>query len=220
MLSVFLTLTIAGCNQSTTDVAQVDTTTTETAAPQDGWEKLEGKGVSLYLPPSYVGGNPDTDFDEIREALIEIDPQYEERLNQLEGNAGAIAFLAFNTENAESGFPTNINISQTQVEEATLDQFLEAITAQLSQVFTLSEPETIEIKDYPAATITATLAAEEATIQQLFYIIQEGSDSSTFWIVTFATTQEQFAEQVSEFEQSIKTFTLTQPTDASSESAD
>lgn len=209
-------LTIVGCNQPTSETTQIETTTTESAAPQDGWEKFEGKGVALYLPPRYVGGNPDADFEEIETALIEIDSEYEERLTELKQNADAIALLAFDTENAASGFPTNINISSTEVEGATLEQFLAAITAQLSQVFTLTEPETVEIKDYPAAQITATIETPEATIQQLFYIIQEGSNSSTFWIVTYATTQERFAEQVSEFEQSIETFTLTQTPDASS----
>jgi hypothetical protein len=221
LLSLVLTLTMVACDQPASEVTQVDTTTSsESAAPQEDWEKFEGKGVTLYLPPSYVGGNPDTDFEEIEEALIGIDPQYEERLGQLKENAGAIALLAFDTENAQSGFPTNINVTNTQAEGATLDQFTEAITAQLSQVFTLEAPEKVEIKDYPAAKINATVEAPDATIQQLFYIIQEGSDSSTFWIVTYATTQEQFAEQVPEFEQSIETFTLTQPADSSSEPID
>jgi hypothetical protein len=209
-------LTIVGCNQPTSEITQVETTTTKSAAPQDGWEKFEGNGVALYLPPSYVGGNPDADFEEIEAALIEIDPEYEERLTQLKQNADAIALLAFDTENAQSGFPTNVNISSTEAAGATLEQFLEAITAQLSQVFTLAEPEIVEIKDYPAAKITATIEAPEATIQQLFYIIQEGSNSSTFWIVTYATIQERFVEQLSEFEQSIETFTLTQTSDSRS----
>ncbi len=215
---VFIGLVLAtfliSCESNPTD-SPTTSAEIESEAPQADWQLIQGNGISLYLPPSYIGGNPETDLDEIREGLIAINPEYEQRVEQIEQNAGDIALMAFESEQPQQGFLTNVNITSTEAEEATLEEYIEAITTQLSQIYTIEDSNSaITVGEYPAGKITASIEAPDATVKQLFYIIQ---DESTFWIVTYATTSDAFDERLSEFEQSVQSITLSQPVEMTSE---
>lgn len=209
LATVFIPLllfgTLVGCDSPTEEA--IDTSpTVESADTAADWQEIEGAGVQLSLPESYAGGNPQTDIAKIREELLAINPEYEERVNAIEQNAGNIALLAFDTTSADPQFLTNVNITGTQAaENITLEQYLEAITAQLGSIYEVQSSEVTQLDEYPAARIIAEANSEEATIKQLFYIIQEDNQ---FWIVSYATTGDEFEARLPEFEQSIQSFAL------------
>lgn len=208
LICIFLLGSIVGCNQTppkaTNPESPQATDSQSTVMPEAGWKIIEGEGVTLSLPPEYEGGNPSKDLDEIGKKLKAIDPEYENRIEAIRQNPAAIAFLAFDAQNTQSGFLTNVNIAtETVIEEVTVEQYLDAATGELSAMYQIEDQKVVSVDQYPAGRIVAEIEAGETRIKQLFYTIQDGD---TFWIVTYATTADEFDQRLPSFEKSIQSF--------------
>lgn len=209
--------------QATQGTENADSTPSETTAqspspttaqspssttPQSGWKEIAGQGVALSLPANYEGGNPTTDLDEIGNKLKAIAPSYAERLEVLKQNPEAIAFLAFDPQSAKSGFLTNVNVTKEAVPaDVTVEQYLQAASKQIAGQYKILEQKTISLEQYQAGRIMAEAKAGEITIRQLFYAVK---DDKNFWLVTYSTTGNEFEQRLPSFEQSIRTFKVSQ----------
>ena len=173
----------------------------------NNWQAIQGKGVLLSLPNYYEGGDPEIDIDEITEKLVEISPEYRSRIEAIKRNAPAISFLAFDTSSANYSFITNVNIvTESTPTPITLEQYSQISRDQLAQIYEIELEDTVNIGPYQARKIIAQLQNSQVGIKQLFYLIQ--TNETTFWVVVYSTTIEEFDRRLVNFETSIETFSL------------
>ena len=167
------------------------------------WKVIQGKEVSLSLPESYEGGKPDTDLNKIIDQLKGIDPEYAEKIENIQQNPTEIALLAFDLQQAKSsGAIASVNVSQQEMPpEVTVDQFLKDAQEAISFAHQVLEQEVVSIADYQAARIVAEATTGEQPTKLLFYGVQNGN---TFWLVTYSTTPAEFDQQLPNFEKSIR----------------
>ncbi len=218
LVGLLIVGTAAGCNQSAADLE--DRATDGASAPSgeaatnmageagsaDAWQEFSGAGLALSLPKDYTGGNPSTDLDRLAAELEAIDPQYAQRIESIRQNPEAIAFLAFDPESADSGFLTNVNVATESVPaDITIEQYLEAATQQLAQLYEIESQEITTVGGDEAGKIVGQFNTDELQVKQLFYAIKRGD---TFWIVTYATTAAEFDNRLPDFERSIQTLKL------------
>ncbi len=188
------------------DVAAAEDEATEDDEPAGDWQTLNGAGLELSLPEGYTGGDPSTDLDRLASELEAIDPEYAQRIESIRQNPEAIAFLAFDPDSAESGFLTNVNIATEPVPaDIDLEQYLEAATQQLAGIYEIESQEITTVGDYEAGKIVGQFGTGELQVKQLFYAIKT---DGTFWIVTYATTADEFDTRLPNFERSIQTLKL------------
>ncbi len=185
-----------------------------TIVQSNNWQVIEGKGVRLSLPATYIGGNPEIDLDKITAKLVEINPKYSNRIEAMKRNATAISFVAFDTSFTNSSFITNVNIvTESTPTPMTLEQYSQTSLQELARFYQIELEETVAIGPYEASKIIAQLQTEELSIKQLFYLIQTNeanSDETIFWVVVYSTTMEEFDSRLANFANSIQTFSLQQ----------
>ncbi|TVQ51032.1 MAG: hypothetical protein EA366_16045 [Spirulina sp. DLM2.Bin59] len=175
--------------------------------PDPDWTTIEGNGVRLALPPDYTGGNPGTEFAQLKAKLNQINPNYAERFAAIEANPEAIALLAFDGKNVSAGFLTNVTIAAERVPEAvSLEEYVRAASNHLSQAYKIESQGLTQVGPYPAGQIVGVITADnDVEVRQLFYLIQA---KDTFWIVTYATPASEFQQRLPQFQKSIQTLKL------------
>jgi len=171
------------------------------------WITIQGNGVGLSLPPDYTGGNPGTEFAQLKAKLNQISPSYAERFAAIEANPEAIALLAFDGKNTAAGFLTNVTIAAERVPEPVpLEDYVRAASSHLSQNYQIESQGLLQVGAYPAGQIVGVITADnDVKVRQLFYLIQA---VDTFWIVTYATPASEFEQRLPQFQQSIQTLKL------------
>jgi serine/threonine-protein kinase len=216
MLVCLLVLsTIVGCGKTTPEATttpqgtQGKTTSQSATVPQDGWKEIAGQGVTLSLPANYEGGNPSTDLDEITQKLKAIAPSYAQGMEVIKQNPDAIALLAFDPQSGKTGFLTNVNITKEDVpQDVTVEQYLQAASQQIASRYKVLElRHVIPLDQYQAGRIMAEAKAGEITIKQLFYAVK---NDNKFWLVMYSTNSAEFDKRLPNFEQSIRTFKVSQ----------
>ncbi len=211
MICMSLLITTFGCNQQKTPQATTSKQANSSVAatsPSPSWKVIKGNGVEISLPPNYVGGNPskEEDLNAIASKLKTINPEYEQRIASLKQNpnANAIALLAFDTQNDQSGFLTNVNITTQAVEKGTtLDKYLQTASQQLAVQYDILERKVVPLGKDKVGRIITQPKASGAPIKQLFYIVPQ---SNRFWLITYSTSQTEFDKRLPNFEKSIRSF--------------
>lgn len=175
-----------------------------TNTPIPGWVKFEGKGVEIWLPESYVGGNISEDLELVVSRLKELGPDFEEMAKTVEQNPDSYALWALDTNMGSSGFMTNITITTEQVLSViTLDTYLDAIEKQLPAQFEITKREKISFQKYEAGRLEIDVEISEVSIKELMYVIKDGND---IWVITFATGFDEYDTRLIEFGQIVETF--------------
>ncbi|MEC4983380.1 MAG: hypothetical protein SAJ37_07950 [Oscillatoria sp. PMC 1068.18] len=206
VMILYLLLLFTGISGCKAVVPQARETKAQIQNPQRDWQKISGKGVVLELPQNYFGGNPQTEIEEITTKLKAVAPSYEENIAKIKQNSQAIALLAFDSNSAPESFLTNVNITTDKsVPDETIEDYLERFTTQLSSLYRIQDQKLISVEDYQAGRIVAQTEVDQTEIKQLFYTIK---NDDTFWIVTYATTAEQFEQRLPSFEQSMRTLKI------------
>ncbi|NEO27228.1 MAG: hypothetical protein F6K03_10110 [Kamptonema sp. SIO4C4] len=193
-------------NASPTTTTSPESQNQQTESSPDStadWKVIQGEGITLNLPNRYEGGNPRTDLDAIEAKLKESAPEYAGRLQALKANPNSLALVAFDFQGDTPEQFTHVNAaSETTPEDVSLDAYMDAVGQTLSQLYTIEKQEIVSVGDYQAGQIIGEVEANNTTMKQLFYMIPQGQQ---FWIVTYATSADQFADRLPEFEQSIQT---------------
>ena len=211
MICMSLLITTFGCNQQKTPQATTSNQTNSpqaTTSPSPSWKVIKGNSVELSLPPSYEGGNPsnEQDLNALASKLKTINPEYEQRIAAIKQNPNAIALLAFDTQNNQSGFLTNVNVTTQSVENGTtLDKYLQAATQQLTTQYDILERKVVALGEDKVGRIITQPKSSGAPIKQLFYIVPKGNK---FWLITYSTSKTEFDQRLPNFEKSIRTFKL------------
>ncbi|MGC1248110.1 MAG: hypothetical protein WA865_17990, partial [Spirulinaceae cyanobacterium] len=108
LIFLFLSGSIFACGEA--EVTKQPQVNSPSQTTETSWQKVQGEGITLNLPPSFAGGNPSTDINVLEEKLKTIAPDYENKLELLKQNPGAVALLAFDTQSAPQQGVTSINV--------------------------------------------------------------------------------------------------------------
>ena len=205
IICLFLAINLGACSKEIPKIIGV---------PLPGWTAIKGEGVALFLPQSFVGGNPGRDLDKITEQLKAIDPNYEQKLLGITRNPTAVALLAFDTQGFNNqnqsstsniAVPTNINItSQTMPKDVTVSSLMDNSSQQITKEYQVSEQKIITINQQEVAKIVATTSNSNPKIKQLFYLVP-APVRKKFWVVTYTTFSKDFDRLLPMFSESIKT---------------
>ncbi|MGK7924494.1 MAG: hypothetical protein AB4290_04440 [Spirulina sp.] len=211
---LLLIFPVIGCNRLSSDATdatvkasshQANAKSLEEILANPNFQKRQGNGVYLYLPPGYEGGDPQKDIEEMAVNLESAGSEYKNLSNALRETKDLVALVAFDTKNSRGGFVTNVNVTSQKMPQGTnLEEFQQAIVNDLVRVnYNILEQDIQALQQWQAGRITVEIETGNTQITQLVYIIQ---DRNTFWVVTYSTPTEEFPDRRQDFEDSIITF--------------
>jgi hypothetical protein len=185
---------------------QFTATPQPTNTPIPGWEKFEGRGVELWLPESFEGGNLDEDLDLIVERLKGLGPEFEQLSQTLDQNRSVFALWAFDSKVGEQGSLTSANITTEQVLSViTIDIYLDAVEKQFPPGFAVRERDIVQLGDREAGRLIADFTVSGVSGNQLLYVVKDGNN---IWVISYGTSVDEFEERLPVFEQSAQTFSI------------
>lgn len=171
------------------------------------FKKLYGDGVTIYLPPSYEGGNPQRELEKIASNLEKAGSEHREISEALRKTKNRVALTAFDQDSGEQGgYMTNVNVSFREALPGTsLPVFMETLLLSLEQQgYQIEAQKEVNLNGEAVKRLEVELVLGQAAITQLVYVFR-GEDG--FWLVTYATPTEEFRDRVADFEESVATFT-------------
>jgi len=171
-------------------------TATEEIDTED-WVTLEGEGVTLLVPPTWIDMN--ADVDDLMASLEDADSNIDlEALADMAASLGDVYLMfAMNTEASDVTFTTNLNvvgldIGATMPMEMLLDANIDAMRATMPDI----EGEIIEINDEEVGNVFAAYELNGLNVQQVQYYFMR---DTWLYVVTFTTTDDYFEELEPEF---------------------
>jgi hypothetical protein len=168
-----------------------------------GWKKFNGKGLELWLPESYNGGNLE-DLNKMVEALNNLGPEYENIAAVIEQNPDTFAIWAFDSQIGNSGALTSANIVFKKVISAvTIDDYIDASLKQLPGIFVITDRQIVKLDKYDAGRLVIESSVSGILGKELMYVINNGN---MFWVITYVTGSDEFNKRLPEFEKSALTF--------------
>jgi serine/threonine-protein kinase len=170
----------------------------------DSWAKYDGRGMSIWLPDSFQGGNLEEDVNLIADQLGDFGPEFGAIAEMIKQNPELFAFWVFDSEIGDSGFLTNVNITTEEVPSAIdIEMYLDLTENQFPAEFNMTERGIVPFQDSQAGRMVLEFDLGGVTGKEVIYIIQE---DNTIWAVTYATSAEEFDQRLPDFERSIQTF--------------
>jgi hypothetical protein len=176
-----------------------------TPTPIPGWQKFEGKGIAVWLPDSFEGGNLDQDVDVIVSKLKALGPDFDQLATTIDQNRSMFAFWAFDTNLGSTKVLTNVNVTKEQVLSAiTVDTYLDSAISLFPAQFSVMDRKNVTLAGRPAGRLLVEYSAPGQKVEELFYTIKDGN---TMWNITYATGEDEFDQRLPMFEQSVQTLT-------------
>jgi hypothetical protein len=201
-LAVAVAVPILACSVFAPAASQQTTSASPTAIP--GWVRFEGGGAEIWLPPSFVGGDPAADVDVIVDTLTRLGPEFQQAAEAIRQNPSLYALIAYEANPGPSGFLTNVNIvKETVLSGISIDAYLDAIVAQLPAGFDITSRELTTLNGREAGRMVIAFAVAGIEGKQLLYTIREGG---TMWSITFTAAQEEFESLLPAFDSAASTF--------------
>jgi outer membrane murein-binding lipoprotein Lpp len=199
--AIIASLVIFGClgsNEIQEEVAK------PTNTPIPGWVKFEGKGIELWLPDSYVGGDISENMDLILSRVRDLGADFEQIAQMIEQNPDMYALWATDSEIGPSGFLTNVGVTSEQIlTTVSVDTYLDAAEAQFPAEFQIVSREKVSLGEYEAGRVEVEFEYFGIFIKELLYTVKDGT---TMWVITYATGLDEFEDRLPEFEQSANSF--------------
>ncbi len=175
-----------------------------TAEPVTGYARFQGKGMEIWLPDSYIGGNLDTDLDIILANIQKAGSEFNATADLINRNRELFSLWAFDQKIGNSRFMTNVNvIRQTVLSSVTLQIYTEANAQSLPSDFKVTETSYRDFGPYKGSRMLLSATIQNIKIKEAIYILQDGA---TMWVVTYGTSDGEFEERLPSFEKSIETF--------------
>ena len=175
-----------------------------TSTPIPGWNKFEGKGIEIWLPGSYIGGDLSHDLDIILTNLQNLGPDFEQAAQIIEQNPELFLIFATDSNIGISGTLTNVNITTEEIlSSLDLDTYMDLAISQFPPQFNIIDRKITTLGEYYAGRLLVDFQVSGFDGKELIYIIK---DDTTIWIITYATGKVEFAERLRVFELSALTF--------------
>ena len=173
-----------------------------TATPPPGWKKLESAQIELWVPGSFLGGDPIKDRDPIIKNLRAMGAEYAGYINPINQNPSPFAIYAIDSALGSTGFITTLSVTANQiVSTGTGETFQGGVSQQLPQQYIVLDRRNVITGYYVAERMVADSLAQNLHVRQLVYTIRS---QNTAWIVAFTTTEGEFFPRLPAFEQSIQ----------------
>ncbi|MDZ8189144.1 MAG: serine/threonine-protein kinase [Nostoc sp. ChiSLP02] len=192
---------------NTNSTSQAPPISNENASPDipDGWKKFEGGGAELWLPESYEGGNASKNLDTIIRRLKTLGSEWEQVAQQIKQNPSAFSIWAFDSIKGDSGFLTNVIVTNEQVNSTiNLETYLQEVSKQLPTQIRIVDIKTGLAEGYQVGQIITETSIGRSG-KQVYYVIKDGK---TIWNVIFSTGVDEFEQRLPIFEASIRTFSV------------
>ncbi len=194
----------AGSTLASLSGAQPAPTPGPTPTPIPGWKKLEGLSMELWLPASFEGGDVSQDLDTIVANLKALGPQYADLAKTIQQNPSVYALWALDTGASRRGFITNVSVTKERVPSAiTVDSYITISTNSLPDGFNIIDRKTVALDRYEAGQLTIDFQLPSGQARELMYVVKDGA---TMWVMTYATSSDEFSRRKPVFEQSANTF--------------
>lgn len=171
--------------------------------PENGWKIVQGEKIALALPENFEGGNPPRELKLLTAKLKSLDCVSQQTTEKLEQNANSLSLIAFLPQCESGHLVTSINVISHKVKsEISLDQYLTNEVNKLRENTNIIQREIIEQNQQLIGKIITETKLEQTTLKQLFYIVP---NSQNYWIITYSSSMDKFAENLPIFENSFKT---------------
>ncbi len=176
------------------------------ADPHPRLGEIRERGIEIWLPESYVGGNPADDKEFLLDVIKSEGGDYKDAAKMFENNPSAFVFWAFDTKVGKAKYLTTVNIGREKLPSILpIETILNLTQNQLPKQFDVIEQGVVELGDTQAGRMVLEFSANGAKGMELVYLVKEGDELYT---ITFITGAKDFEKRLKTFEQSMKTFRI------------
>lgn len=195
-----------------TQVANIEATITaldaqtDVVESDDEWRVLEGDGVSLRAPMSWLSMDMDAEaivdqFDQLESSTLD----FEALEGYLEMAGDSMVLFAINVEYSTFEFATSLNVLAVDMGmEMPLNLILQASILQLTEQVRNVDGEVIELNGEDVGRVYSDVDINGMNIRQVQFIFVR---DTSLYVITFGTTKNLFDELEDEFHQIAATFT-------------
>lgn len=172
--------------------------------PPDWWQ-FSTYDFSIWLPPSWRGGDADIDVDEMMDEIATVVPEMEELAQQVREHPELFVFMGFDLGSTPN-FMTNINITRESIPGfLRVGDYLDIVFDQWPDIITILSSDTYMKGDYEAgeAIIRWNVGGQE--IQQILFLQKSGP---MIYVMTLSTGESEFEERIETFRQIFEYFEL------------
>ncbi|MEH2242240.1 hypothetical protein [Nostoc sp.] len=171
-----------------------------------GWKKFEGGGAELWLPASWESGDFHDKLYKSMKRSGSHNPEIEQFAQQVQQNPLAF-LLAFDSNKGDSGFLTNVIVSNEQVTlTINLETYLQEESKHLPAQIRIVDMKTGLVEGYQVGRIITEISPGKGRSEkQISYLMKDGR---TIWSVIFSTGADKFEQQSPIFEASFRSFSV------------
>jgi hypothetical protein len=182
-------------------------TPAETATPIPGWRLFEGRSVTVWLPESFIGGDPGQDLNAMLDQLRLLGGRFAESADKLQADPGSFLLWVFDSAPTASGAVTNMTVVKEEVpRDVTMQEYLDAVQGLFPPEMRIVHSGTMSLPRYPeAAQMVLETEVQGLALKEVAYLVKYGS---TMWAVTYATGAQDYDALLPTFEQSIVSLTV------------
>lgn len=178
-----------------------------TATPPLGWKKLESATAELWVPASFVGGDPLKDKDAIVKGLRALGPEYVNSYRTIEQNANVFLLYAFDSKIGSTGLLTAVSVTINRLlPSGLLDQNQGGVALQLPRQMLTLDARNVAL--YYAA--ERTVADAEVFGTRVRYVVYTIKSTNYAWVLAFATPADEYYARLPSIEQSALTLRIKQ----------
>ena len=183
-----------------TPVPSVEESTPLPPTPIPGFARYEGLAMEIWLPDSYVGGDPNSVGAELAAELTSAG--VDNAAGMVEDMATNVNLWAFDSAAAHAGVLPTVTVRYIPyLRGATLDWYTKVLVDSLPSAFVLAETQDVEVPEYLAQRMLFN--TEDQGGRLLAYVLRRGERA---WVLLFAAPSGRVDELAPVFEQSVLTF--------------
>jgi len=192
-ISICLGILLWGCQQET-----VAPPSSETTPQIQGQQTLVGDGVSLSVPATYVGGNPNTDLDELEARLSQsAGDELVRRLRAVRQNLDETVVLV---AIAPLDPVVSVNVTVEPMEEMeNLLAYVSEAAEELSSVYQVETQAVFEIAQRQTGVLIIRTEVGDMALKQLIYTVER---DDAFWNIVYTAPEGIFQRELPIFERS------------------
>lgn len=178
-----------------------------TVTPRPGWKKLESATIEVWVPNSFVGGDPIKDKDAIVSVLRAFGPEYVNAYRNIEQHADVFLLYALDSNMGNTGLITTLSVTLNRLlPSGLIDQTQSGVTWQLPRQFIVFDQRNVAL--YYAA--ERTIAEAVTYNNRVRYVIYNIKATNYAWIMVFATPEDEYWTRLPIFEQIAQTLRIKQ----------
>jgi hypothetical protein len=182
------------------------TPTLQSGAPDYGWSLFAGDGVEIWLPDTFIGGNPRTDSHQIAADIEALSTDQGAFIDTIEQNISVFNFIAFDTTDFDNSTLTNLNISLIQdVGDSSVTDFIDLSMSQFPEEYSVQETGLTTLSGNEAGYIVVIVDSSQDDCTCKVNIVKIDND---MWVITYISTSEDYSYWQPIFDQSLQTFTV------------